>query len=91
MFAERVKNRLISTALPYCCRICSVDSGRIHISAGAPSMQTIENGYRSLSLMYDLGFDRIIVPVVIVAGLVLASVLATESSLLRVPADYFLN
>ena len=54
-------------------------------------MQTIENGYRSLSLMYDLGFDRIIVPVVIVAGLVLASVLAAESSLLRVPADYFLN
>ncbi|MCO5126598.1 MAG: hypothetical protein M9957_04655 [Rhodobacteraceae bacterium] len=54
-------------------------------------MQTIENGYRSLSLMYDLGFEPDpSLPVVIIAGLVLASVLATESSLLRVPADYFL-
>ncbi len=54
-------------------------------------MQTIQNGFRSLSLLYDLGFDRVIVPLVIVAGLALASILATEASVLRLPADYFLN
>ncbi|MCV2864374.1 hypothetical protein [Defluviimonas sp. WL0075] len=54
-------------------------------------MKTIENGYRGLSLIYDLGFDRVMVPLIIAAGLGLAAFLATEVSLLRVPADYFLN
>ncbi|MCV2870079.1 hypothetical protein OEW28_15720 [Defluviimonas sp. WL0002] len=52
-------------------------------------MQLIQSGYRSLSVLYDLGFDRVIVPIVIAAGLALSAYLATKASVLTVPVDYF--
>lgn len=48
-------------------------------------MQTIQNGYRSLSLLVSLNFDRIIIPLAILVGLVGGALIGAELAALQVP------
>ncbi len=48
-------------------------------------MQTIQDSYRSLSLLVTLNFDRIIIPLAIVVGLVGGALIGAELAALQVP------
>lgn len=52
-------------------------------------MQTVRSGFRSLSLIYDLGFDRIAAPVLILAGLGLAAHLVLGMAVFNTPGTAF--
>lgn len=49
-------------------------------------MQVLQSGYRGFSLMFDLGADRILVPLVIALGLALGALIGTELVQFQVPA-----
>ncbi|MCB2115943.1 MAG: hypothetical protein KDE00_06465 [Rhodobacteraceae bacterium] len=49
-------------------------------------MQMIQNGYRGMSLLIDLGADRILIPLAIVLGLAGGAMIGSELARLEAPA-----
>ena len=49
-------------------------------------MQMIQNGYRGMSLLIDLGADRILIPLAIVLGLAGGAMLGSELARFEAPA-----
>jgi hypothetical protein len=51
----------------------------------------IQNGYRGLSLVFDLGIDRILIPLAIVVGLVGGALIGAEIAQLQSPPSQFMR
>ena len=54
-------------------------------------MQMIQNGYRSFSLMMDLGLDRILIPLAIVVGLAGGAMIGAELTQIQKPEQHFMR
>ncbi len=54
-------------------------------------MPKFRSGLRGLALLYDLGFDRVVAPVLIAFGLALAAHIALGVGSLDLPGNLFLN
>ena len=54
-------------------------------------MQIIQSGYRGLSLVLELGADRILIPLAIVVGLAGGAMIGTELSRLQAPEFPFIH
>lgn len=54
-------------------------------------MNMIQSGYRGFSLIVDLGFDRIIIPLAIVVGLAGGAMIGSELTRLQTPEQQFMH
>ena len=54
-------------------------------------MLKFRSSLRGLALIYDLGFDRVVAPILIAVGLAMAAHVALGVKLLDLPSNPFLN
>lgn len=54
-------------------------------------MQVIQSGYRGFSLLFDLGADRILIPLAIVVGLAGGALIGAELARYEAPALQNMN
>jgi len=52
-------------------------------------MQAFQNSLRSLALLYELGFDRVVAPLLIAAGLAAAAHFGLGTGTLETPGNLF--
>ena len=54
-------------------------------------MQMVQNGYRGISLLFDLGADRILIPLAMVLGLVGGAMIGSELTRFEPPVLQNMN
>lgn len=55
------------------------------------AMQMIQSGYRGFSLVFDLGLDRILIPLAIVLGLAGGAMIGAELARFQTPETQFMH